>query len=155
MVIGRVVFFCVSLCLFLGMLLLFAGPGETSCRLRCLNQKFALLRASHLNERLEAVERRLSARDALIAQLEARTRREEEALANFRSCFGEVPITRYGEDFGPSGYVFNLQRAEGPETFFTTALDASYPKDPVGVWLWVNSCNAERITPKSSLLPTP
>lgn len=149
----RLFFFGLALGLFLGMLLIFAGRGETSCRLRCLNQKVASLRASHLNERLEAVEQRLNARDRLVAQLQERALRDEEALASFRSCFGELPITRYGEDFGPSGYVFNLQGAEGPETLFTTALDASYPRDPVGAWIWVNSCNSDRITPKSSLLP--
>jgi len=152
---SRLFFFGVALSLFLGMLLVFAGHGETSCRLRCLNQKFALIHKSHLNQRLEVVERRLEAQDQYISWLEERAQRVEERLASFQRCFAQLPLTRYGEEFGPSGYVFELQGEEGPLVFPTTALDVSYLKDPVGAWFWVNGCNAARITDKSSLLPTP
>ena len=149
----RLPVFTIALTLFLGMLLAFAGLGEAGCRSRCLNEKFALIRKSHLNQRLEVVERRLEAQDRYIAWLEERAQKVEDRLASFQRCFTQLPITRYGEDLGPSGYIFNLEGPEGLMTFPTTALDVSYAKDPVGAWLWVNPCDPTRITPQSSLLP--
>lgn len=125
------------------------------CRLPCLNQKLADIRELHLGERLQAVEHRLTAQDQYISWLEERATRAEAKLAKLsplQDCFGEVPVTRYGQELGPSGYLFQLERSGVPQTLATTALDVSYPNDPIGAWMLVNACNKEGLTPQSSLL---
>jgi len=107
---------------------------------------------------MRRLESRLDAQDQYIVWLEERAQRQEARTADlaskltaFQQCFGEVPLSRYGEELGPSGYLFRL---EGPEslTLATTALDVTYPDDPVGVWSFVNICNSDRVKPKSSLV---
>jgi hypothetical protein len=97
---------------------------------------------------MAAAERRLQAQDTYIAWLEKRATKAEDRLAKVQAemkCFGEIPLTRYGEALGPSGYLFKLERPEGPQTLATTALDMTYPNDPVGAWVLANACNKERL----------
>lgn len=165
---GRAVLLGLALAAMLGALLLFAGHGESEpwhhnvqC-FRCLERQIRGLRHQQLPVRMRRLEDRLEQQDQFIVWLEERAVRQEartadlaSKLSDFQKCFEQLPLTRYGEETGPSGYVFQLEGPEGPDTFPTTALDLSYPHDPVGAWAWVNPCNPDRVTPKSALLPTP
>jgi hypothetical protein len=104
-----------------------------------------------LEERLSVSEKKIEAQESRISALEGRAATTEaKALSAFK-CFAEIPLTRYGEETGPSGYLFNLNGPAGPQTLATTALDLSYPDDAVGAWIFVDACNKERLTSQSSL----
>jgi len=130
------------------------ATGYPHCRLACLNHKITNIRALHLNERLEVAERRIETQDQYIAWLETRTERMETKAAGFSAalkCLGEIPLSRYGEETGPSGYLFSLEGKEGSHTLATTALDITYPNDPVGAWGIVNICDQAGVMPSASL----
>lgn len=131
-----------------------ASHGEASCGFGCLHRQIEAIRrqalprrVSALEERLEADEARIEAQGAHIARLEAQAAHAEttasKLIAAFQ-CFGEIPLTRYGSELGPSGYLFHLE-GPNPLTIPTTALDISYPKDPVGAWVLANACDQRRL----------
>lgn len=148
----RLVLAVVALAALLAILLVSAGHGEARCGFICLNRQIKGLRHQFLPTRMRRIESRLDAQDQYIVWLEERAQRAEDRLAKFAAfekCFGEVPLTRYGEELGPSGYLFKLEGLEGPLTLATTALDVAYPGDPVGTWAFVNTCNSDRLMPQS------
>lgn len=136
------------------LLALFPTSVSASCGFGCLHHQIEAIRRQalpvrvlHLEERLSADEKRLEDQGQYITWLEERATTAEDKLAKFaafQQCFGEVPLSRYGQELGPSGYLFRL---EGPEalTLATTALDVTYPGDPVGAWVFANACNKERL----------
>ena len=133
----------------------FAGHSEADCRIRCLNRQVNALHLQYLPRRVARLEERLSAIESRNAALEARVAKLEgvdSGLTKFLRCTAEVPLSRYGEPTGPSGYLFELHRPDGISLLPTTALDLTYPNDPVDTWALVNSCNSDRVTPKSSLV---
>lgn len=135
--------------------LIFAGSSEGRCGVKCLNRQVNALHLQYLPIRVKRLEERLDAQDAYVAQLQERIAKLEQGkagLSTFLRCTAEVPLTRYGQPQGPSGYLFQLDRPEGATTFPTTALDLTYPRDPVGAWALVNGCNLDRVTAKSALL---
>jgi hypothetical protein len=141
------------------LLALLPAPVSASCGFGCLHRQIEAIRRQalpvrvlRLEERMASAERRLQAQDTYITSLEARAITAEDRLAKlsaFQQCFGEVPLSRYGQELGPSGYLFKLERPEGPQTLATTALDVTYPDDPVGAWVFANACNKERLRPIS------
>lgn len=153
--------------LVVGVLLLALAPATAAakCQFACINHRLAEAKGLHLNERLEeteaslasqrqtisALERRVGTLETWNAQIAAQAAETASRLAFFRSCFGEVPISQYGQEAGPLGYVFQFKGPLGIEALTTTALDVTYDPDPVGAWLWVNACNRERISAKSRL----
>lgn len=151
----------VALVLFaLGMAGPMRSPAAPHCRLPCLAHKVTDLKflTLELRARLEEAEAKIAKQTAYATwlkerddYLEARNTQSAARLANFQACFGEVPISRYGEEQGPSGYVFQLQGNDGPLALPTTALDVTYDPDPVGAWIWVNTCNRERVSSASRL----
>lgn len=148
--------------LLLGIFVLALSPGlsQASCGFGCLHRQIEAIRRQalpvrvlHLEERLTSDEKRLEAQDAYIAWLEDRATKTEDKLAQFsafQQCFGEVPLTRYGEELGPSGYLFRLQDEKESQMLATTALDVTYPEDPVGAWVFANACNKERLSGDTS-----
>lgn len=143
------------LLLLTALLALVPAPVSASCGFGCLHRQIEAIRRQalptrvlRLEERLNADEKRLEAQSAYITSLEARAIAAEVALAKFaafQQCFGEVPLSRYGQELGPSGYLFRLEGHE-PLTIATTALDVTYPEDPVGAWVFANACNKERLS---------
>lgn len=131
-----------------------AGRGEARCGWKCIGREVKGLRHQYLPTRMRRLEARLEAQDSYISWLEERSAHLEARLSTLIGCLGEVPLSRYGEELGPSGYLFKFEALEGPLTLATTALDVSYPGDPVGVWALVNTCNSARIKPQSALVPT-
>lgn len=144
------------------LLALFPASVSASCGFGCLHRQIEAIRRQtlpvrvlHLEERLASDEKRLEAQDQYISWLEGRAAKAEDKLAKlsaFQKCFGEVPLSRYGEELGPSGYLFSLAGTGGPQTLATTALDVTYPDDPVGAWVFANACNKERLTPLSAMV---
>lgn len=131
------------------------------CRFACVAHKVTDLRSLtlELSADLKEAENRLDQQAVAIEGLRGRVSATEGRNAqlatlafNFQRCLGEVPISRYGEEQGPSGYVFRFAGGESPLTLATTALDVTYDPDPVGAWIWINTCNRERLTPQTSLL---
>ncbi len=116
---------------------------------RCVERQVRGLLHQGLPSRMRRVEAQVEAQDQYISWLEERSERLEAKVSGLLKCLGEVPLSRYGEEQGPSGYVFNLNAPEGPTTLTTTALDITYPKDPVGAWVLVNVCNSDRVMPVS------
>jgi hypothetical protein len=140
------------------LLALIPAPVSASCGFGCLHRQIEAIRRQtlpvrvlRLEERLSADESKIEAQSTRIAVLEGKAATAEaKALSAFK-CFAEIPLTRYGEETGPSGYLFNLNGTTGPQTLATTALDLSYPDDAVGTWVFVDACNKERLTQQSSL----
>lgn len=145
------------LLLLTALLALIPAPVSASCGFGCLHRQIEAIRRQtlpvrvlRLEERLTADEKRLEAQDTYIGWLEDRTAKLEAKTAAFK-CFAEIPLTRYGQELGPSGYLFHLESSTGPQTLATTALDLSYPNSPVGTWALVDACNKERLTAQTSL----
>lgn len=143
------------------LLALLPGSAVAKCRFACVAHKVTDLKALVVGQQaqLEEAEERLDQQAVAIeglrgrvSALEGRNVQLTTWASGFQRCLGEVPISRYGQEQGPSGYVFQLQGSEGPFTLPTTALDVTYDPDPVGAWIWVNTCNRERVTPQASLL---
>jgi hypothetical protein len=138
------------LLLLTALLALIPAPVSASCGFGCLHRQIEAIRrqtlpqrVSRLEERLTADEKLLTAQDQYIGWLEGwATKLEAQALKflEFQQCFAEIPLTRYGEPTGPSGYLFHLDGPE-PRSIPTTALDLTYPNDPVGAWVLVDACN--------------
>ncbi len=152
---GRAVLVGLALLAALLTFLVFAGSSEGRCGLKCLNRQVNALRLQYLPLRMQRLEERIDAQSAYVSWLEARDAKleaEVSGLLSFQHCTAEVPLSRYGEPTGPSGYVFRLEGKEGPAFLPTTALDLTYPNDPVGAWALVNACNQEGITPRSALV---
>lgn len=130
--------------------------SHASCGFGCLHRQIEAIRRQtlptrvlRLEERLAQDETQIKVQGAQIARLEAQASQVERPLSKLQAvlnCFGEVPITRYGNELGPSGYLFHLE-GSSPLTIATTALDITYPKDPVGAWIYANSCRSP--TPES------
>lgn len=149
------------LCFFALAALLLPLNAEAKCRFACIAHKVTDLKALTLglSAELEETNDRMDEQATVIESLRSRTVGLESWSVSFAGwtnaffrCFGEVPISRYGEEQGPSGYVFQLQGEEQPSTLQTTALDVTYDPDPVGAWIWANTCNRERVTLSTSLL---
>lgn len=148
----RGVLFGLALLAALVTLLALAGHSQARCGTTCLGLKLQALQRQLLPSRVRALESRLEEQDRYITWLEDRaTRLEAKAaeqkakLAALQGCMGEVPISRYGEEIGPSGYLFRLETPEETTLLATTALDVTYPNDPVGAWIFANTCNKEGI----------
>lgn len=142
-------------------LALLPASAVAKCRFACLSHKVTDLKALsfELRERIEDDEERISQLVGFTVFYRTRSNSLEAAnaqlatrLDNFQRCLGEVPVSRYGEEQGPAGYVFQYQGPLGLGSLPTTALDVTYGRDPVGAWIWANTCNRERITPQTSLL---
>jgi hypothetical protein len=140
---------------------LFPASAVAKCRFACVAHKVTDLKrlTLALQAELEEAQGRLnqqaSAIEALrgrVSALEGRDTQLTTWASGFQRCLGEVPVSRYGQEQGPSGYAFQLQGKEGLTTLFTTALDVTYNPDPVGAWIYVNACNRERVTPVSALV---
>lgn len=149
------------------LLIVLPASAVAKCRFACVAHKVTDLKrlTLALQTQLEEDEERIDQQGAAIvalrehnASLEA-TGASLTAAYNFlgqrftslTGCLGEIPLTRYGQPEGPSGYLFRL---DGPEAtvFPTTALDISYDKSPVGAWAYVDACNQSRVTAQTSLL---
>jgi hypothetical protein len=149
--------------LVIGTLLLALLPASAvaKCHFACVAHKvtglhyLALELRAELGEAEERLDQQATAIEGLrgyVTASEARNVQLATWASGFQRCLGEVPISRYGQEQGPSGYVFQLQGTDGPFTLPTTALDVTYDPDPVGAWIWANTCNRERITPQSALV---
>jgi hypothetical protein len=130
--------------------LVLAGSSEGRCGVNCLRNQVNALRLQYLPLRMKRLEARVEAQSAYVSWLQARSSRLEARLSELTGCLGEVPLARYGEEQGPSGYLFRLESPEEAQIFPTTALDISYPDDPVGFWAFANTYNPDRVTPISS-----
>lgn len=129
-------------------LALVVAPAQARCGTTCLGLKLQALQRRLLPQRVERLEAQVEEQDRYISWLEDRATRVESRLSAIQAtmkCFGEVPLTRYGEEIGPSGYLFQLEQPGGPLTLATTALDLTYGADPVGAWFLVNACNKESV----------
>lgn len=140
---------------------LFPASAVAKCRFACVAHKVTDLRyltlelQAELGEARERLNQQATAIEGLrsrVSALEGRNAQLATWAFNFERCLGEVPISRYGEEQGPSGYLFRLEGPEGLFSLPTTALDVTYDPDPVGAWIWANTCNRERVTPSTSLL---
>jgi hypothetical protein len=149
--------------LLLGTLLVALSPAcaVAKCRFACVAHKVTDLRSltlglqAELEEADERLNQQASAMEGLrgrVSALEGRNVQLATWASGFQRCLGEVPISRYGQEQGPAGYVFQYQGPLGLGSLPTTALDVTYGPDPVGAWIWVNACNKERITPQAALL---
>lgn len=134
----------VALLTLLGLSLALAGHSKAIdlCELHCVRRQVKIIRNARLPLRMRALEQRLEAQDQYITWLEERAARQEAKLAALKNCLGEIPLTRYGEELGPSGYAFRLEETESPQTLFTTALDITFKGDAVGAWALVDGCRA-------------
>lgn len=146
---------------FLGMFGPTEGHSAPRCRFACVAHKVTDLKTltlslqAELGEAEDRLDQQATAIEGLrgrVSALEGRNTQLASWASSFQKCLGEVPISRYGQEQGPSGYVFQLQGDEGPFTLPTTALDVTYDPDPVGAWVWINACNRERVTPSSALV---
>ena len=111
---------------------LFPASAMAKCHFACVAHKVTDLKTlTHgLQTQLEEDEGRIVRQAASIETLRTRASQLETWSAQmvtwaktFEGCFGEVPVSRYGEEQGPSGYLFRLS---GPDEDFalpTTALD--------------------------------
>ena len=147
----------------LGALLLALLPASAvaKCRFACVAHKVTDLKAltlelgAELREAEERLDQQATAIEGLrgrVSALEGRNVQLATWASSFQRCLGEVPVSRYGQEQGPSGYLFQLQGDAQPLTLPTTALDVTYDPDPVGAWIWANTCNRERVTPVSALV---
>jgi hypothetical protein len=113
--------------------------GEDEERIN--QQGAAILALREHNASLEATGASLTAAYAFLGQ----------RFDGLTKCLGEIPLTRYGEPEGPSGYVFQVSSPQEEFSFPTTALDISYDNSPVGAWAFVDVCNKSRVQATSSL----
>lgn len=150
-----------ALALAILLLILLPASAVARCRFACIAHKVTDLKAlvvgqqAQLEEGEERLDQQAVAIEGLrgrVSALEGRNVQLATWASSFQRCLGEVPISRYGEEQGPSGYLFQLEGEAQPFTLPTTALDVTYDPDPVGAWIWVNTCNRERVTPSTSLL---
>src|SRR3954454_1999208 len=122
------------------LMLAFAGSAEAKCGIGCLNHKVKKLTAS-----LKKAEEAITAQSQTIVQqgqaltaangAEAQTAKEVKALY---TCFGEVPLSQYGEPDKKIGYLFETEPATVEPT---TALDVAFEGEPVGAWFIADLCN--------------
>jgi hypothetical protein len=56
-------------------------------------------------------------------------------------CEAVAPVTDYGDPNGSFGYVFDNNDGAGP--FFTSALDLTFPGDPVDAFMLVDVCHGK------------
>lgn len=140
---------------------LLPASAVAKCRFACVAHKVTDLKTltlelqAELGEAQGRLNQQATAIEALrgrVSALETQDTQISTWASSFQHCLGEVPISRYGEEQGPAGYVFQFQGPLGLGSLPTTALDVTYNPDPVGAWIWVNACNRERITAKTSLL---
>lgn len=145
----------------LAMLGPFKSHAATRCRFACVAHKVTDLKTltlgleAELGEAEDRLDQQTAAMEGLrgrVSALEGRNAQLATWASSFQRCLGEVPISRYGEEQGPAGYVFQYQGPLGLGSLPTTALDVTYDPDPVGAWIWVNACNRERVTPSASLV---
>lgn len=143
------------------LLALFPASAVAKCRFACVAHRVTDLKILTLGleaqqeEDEERLRQQASALEGLrgrVSALEARDTQLASWVFGFQKCLGEVPISRYGEEQGPSGYFFQYLGEGSFKTLATTALDITYPRDPVGAWIYVNACNRERVTAKASLI---
>lgn len=148
----------------LAMLGPFRSHAAPRCRFACVAHKVTDLKAltlglqAELEEANERLAQQALAIEGLRGHLSAVEGRNVQLATwafNFQRCLGEIPISRYGEEQGPAGYVFQYQGPLGLGSLPTTALDVTYDPDPVGAWIWVNACNKDRVTPQASLVGQP
>lgn len=151
-----------------------AGPFKSRaagrCHFACVAHKVTDLKrlTLALRTQLEEDEERIDQQGAAILALREHNASLEATGASLTAaygslaqrfngltgCLGEIPLTRYGQPEGPSGYLFQVQGPLGLELLPTTALDISYDNSPVGAWTLVDACNKSRVTPRSSLVLT-
>lgn len=146
------------------LLAFFPASAVAKCHFACVAHKVTDLKALslELQDQLGEAENRLNEQALAIeglrgrvSALEGRNVQLATWASGFQRCLGEVPISRYGEEQGPAGYVFQYQGPLGLGSLPTTALDVTYDPDPVGAWIWVNVCNKERVTLSTSLVSRP
>lgn len=153
----------------LGMAGPFKSRGASRCGFACVAHKVTDLKrlTFALQTQLGEDEERINQQSAAILALRERNVSLEATGASLTDaygslaqrfdslteCLGEIPLTRYGQSEGPSGYLFRLDGSE-TTTFPTTALDISYDNSPVGAWTYVDICNQSRVTPRSAMVPT-
>lgn len=151
----------------LGMAGPFKSRGADRCHLACVAHKVTDLKrlTLSLQTQLEEDEERIDQQGAAISALRERNVALEATGASLTSaysslaqrfngltgCLGEIPLTRYGQPEGPSGYLFQVRGPLGLELLPTTALDISYDNSPVGAWTLVDVCNTSRVQAASSL----
>lgn len=166
-IMGRIVIRAIILTIVLFVLAMlgpFKSHGATRCRFAYVAHKVTDLKALTLGlqTQLEEDEERIERQGALISALRERGMALEATGASLTAasqrfnallgCLGEIPLTRYGQPEGPSGYIFKVSNSVEEFSFPTTALDISYDNSPVGAWTYVDTCNRSRVTARSSLL---
>jgi uncharacterized coiled-coil protein SlyX len=141
--------------------LAFSPGAEAKCSVTCLNNKVkglanALIKAqktiaaqgqaiTELSRKATAQEQKVAGQGQAISGQGGAINAQAQAIKQVNStlgCLFEAPLTEYGEPEGPFGYVFQFENeAEELETIPTTALDVTYPEDPVGGWALFDGCN--------------
>jgi hypothetical protein len=112
-----------------------AGSAEAKCGNACLKKKL-----NRLTTQVSQLQQTVSQQSQAITA-------SNQALKNVVDCFGEAPLTQYGDPAQTFGYQFD----NGTDPIFgTTALDVTTSGDPVDAWALFDVCNTQSVASASA-----